>query len=231
MVNAALHRLSTVPPYPSCNLVIILHKDLTTLIAWPYFGLIAAWFRATSHLHAYNRKKKTQRNEQNCGQPCGLVYALPFPQKDVGNSQIPAVKLCRMCPSSTWRQQTYYQLLGLTFLVRVSLHGSLQFKLRCVGKVTAVLDLQTVLFPQASEDEIRVAYKRLALVRLASEPACDFATCRNSCDAAWHTCLCRFGTRIGIHRAPEKLLRTSFRQSSRRTQVRCYDPLCGPPDI
>ena len=51
------------------------------------------------------------------------------PQKELGNNQSPAAKLCRMCPSSTFRQQTYYQLLGLTFLVRVKLLGSLQFKL------------------------------------------------------------------------------------------------------
>ena len=74
-----------------------------------------------------------------------------------------------MCRSNTIRQQTHYQLLGLTFLVRgrVNLHENLHFNVRCFGESMASLGLQTVLCLQASGEEIRVAYKRLALVRLA----------------------------------------------------------------
>lgn len=41
--------------------------------------------------------------------------------------------------------------------------------MRCCHECVESLGLQTELFLQASEEEIRVAYKRLALVRLAPE--------------------------------------------------------------
>ena len=73
---------------------------------------------------------------------------------------------------SLFRQQTHYELLGLSFLVggsvrKFAVSGSfetLSVFCKVTWRVVTVAKLMIVV--QASQEDIRVAYKRLALVQL-----------------------------------------------------------------
>ncbi len=126
---------------------------------------------------------------------------------------------------SSFRQQTHYELLGLSFLVggfvrKFAVSASSFGALSVFCKVTCKGCHNLITFVQASQEDIRVAYKRLALVRLRLFVQAKLGPLHlrqtNLC------CVCRCGILTEILTAIGDVLRTGFRPSSKPTQACVY---------